>query len=150
MALSRRFLLSALVVCFLAFVTGCETDGVGAGNPNVPKSSSTAQLRIGDSLTVVIQGVPDPTTNAVTINDAGQITLPYIGVVDAAGLSSAELSQKIRDTYVSKKIYTTVDVSVSVTERYIYVGGEVQHPGRIVWTPDLTLAKAVQAAGGFT
>jgi polysaccharide export outer membrane protein len=39
---------------------------------------------------------------------------------------------------------------VSVTERYIYVGGEVQRPGRIVWTPDLTLAKAIQAAGGFT
>ena len=24
------------------------------------------------------------------------------------------------------------------------------HPGRIVWTPDLTLTKAVQSAGGFT
>jgi polysaccharide export outer membrane protein len=43
-----------------------------------------------------------------------------------------------------------VDVSVSVTERYIYVGGEVQRPGRIVWTPDLTAAKAIQSAGGFT
>ena len=60
------------------------------------------------------------------------------------------MSQKIRETYVSKKIYTTVDVSVSVTERYIYVGGEVQRPGRIIWTPDLTVAKAVQSAGGFT
>jgi polysaccharide biosynthesis/export protein VpsN len=26
----------------------------------------------------------------------------------------------------------------------------VAHPGRIVWTPDLTLTKAIQAAGGFT
>ena len=41
-------------------------------------------------------------------------------------------------------------MSVSVTERYIYVGGEVQRPGRIVWTPDLTVAKAIQSAGGFT
>ena len=24
------------------------------------------------------------------------------------------------------------------------------HPGRITWSPDLTVAKAVQAAGGFT
>ncbi|MSU72940.1 MAG: hypothetical protein EXS43_11445 [Opitutus sp.] len=37
---------------------------------------------------------------------------------------------------------------MSVTERYIYVGGEVQRPGRIIWTPDLT--KAIQSAGGFT
>jgi protein involved in polysaccharide export with SLBB domain len=43
-----------------------------------------------------------------------------------------------------------VNVSVSVTERYIYVGGEVQRPGRIIWTPDLTVAKAIQSAGGFT
>ena len=39
---------------------------------------------------------------------------------------------------------------MSVTERYIYVGGEVQRPGRIVWTPDLSVAKAIQSAGGFT
>jgi len=51
---------------------------------------------------------------------------------------------------VDKKIYTAVEISVSVTERYVYVGGEVEKPGRIVWTPDLTAAKAVQAAGGFS
>jgi polysaccharide export outer membrane protein len=39
---------------------------------------------------------------------------------------------------------------VSVTERFVYVGGEVQRPGRIVWTPDLTAAKAIQSAGGFS
>ena len=39
---------------------------------------------------------------------------------------------------------------MNVTERYVYVGGEVNRPGRIIWTPDLTVSKAVQAAGGFT
>ena len=39
---------------------------------------------------------------------------------------------------------------MSVTERFIYVGGEVQRPGRITWTTDLSVAKAIQAAGGFT
>ncbi len=43
-----------------------------------------------------------------------------------------------------------INVSVSVTERFVYVGGEVQRPGRIEWTPDLTMTKAIQAAGGFT
>jgi polysaccharide export outer membrane protein len=36
-----------------------------------------------------------------------------------------------------------VDVSVSVTERFVYVGGEVAKPGLIMWTADLTVAKAV-------
>jgi polysaccharide export outer membrane protein len=107
-------------------------------------------MRPGDSLTVTLQGIPDPSTNAVQIDDRGTITLPYIGVVDTSGLSRSSLAQRIRETYLAKKIYRTVDVSVSVTERYVYVGGEVSHPGRIVWTPDLTVSKAIQSAGGFT
>jgi polysaccharide export outer membrane protein len=146
----RRVLLTGLALAWLAVLAGCTTDAMNASNPEVPVTASTTQLRPGDSLTVVLQGVPDPSTNAVTIDDNGLISLPYIGALSAGGLSTAQLSQSIRETYVSKKIYTTVDVSVSVTERYVYVGGEVQRAGRIIWTPDLTAAKAIQAAGGFT
>jgi polysaccharide export outer membrane protein len=129
---------------------GCATDAVTASNPQIPIATSTAQLRSGDSLNIVLQGVPDASANTVQIDEQGLISLPFIGALKAAGVSTAELSQRVRETYIAKKIYTTVDVSVSVTERYIYVGGEVQRPGRIVWTPDLTVAKAIQSAGGFT
>ena len=134
----------------LMLAAGCATDGVTEANPQIPVPASTAQLRAGDSLTVALQGVPDPSVNNVQIDDQGLISLPYIGTLSAAGISTAELSQRVRETYVTKKIYTVVDVSVSVTERYVYVGGEVQRPGRIIWTPDLTVAKAIQAAGGFS
>jgi protein involved in polysaccharide export with SLBB domain len=143
----RLWLVAAPCVIFAA---GCATDAVTASNPQIPVATSTAQLRSGDSLNIALQGVPDASTNTVQLDEQGLISLPFIGALKAAGLSTSELSQRIRETYVSKKIYTTVDVSVSVTERYIYVGGEVQRPGRIVWTPDLTVAKAIQSAGGFT
>ncbi len=139
------------LAAMLTLVVGCSTDGgVSAANPQIPIPVSTAQLRPGDSLTIALLGVPDPTTNAVQIDDQGLISLPFVGALTAAGVSTAELSQRVRETYIAKKIYTVVDVSVSVTERYVYVGGEVQHPGRIVWTPDLTAAKAIQSAGGFS
>jgi polysaccharide export outer membrane protein len=142
---------SACLAALLSFVAGCGTDGgVSAANPQIPIPTSTAQLRPGDSLTIALLGVPDPTTNTVQIDDQGLISLPFVGALTAAGVSTAELSQRVRETYVAKKIYTVVDVSVSVTERYVYVGGEVSHPGRIIWTPDLTAAKAIQSAGGFT
>jgi polysaccharide export outer membrane protein len=144
---TRPVFLAAAFVCFAA---GCATGSRTATNPQVPIPASTAQLRPGDSLTVALQGVPDPSTNAVQIDEQGLISLPFIGTLAAAGASTAELSQRIRETYVAKKIYTVVDVSVTVTERFIYVGGEVQRPGRIVWTPDLTVAKAIQSAGGFS
>jgi len=130
--------------------TACETTKVSGGNPTVPAVVSSAQLRPGDSLSIALLGIPDASTNSVQIDEQGAIALPYIGAVPAAGISTAELAQRIRQTYIEKKIYTAVDVAVSVTERYVYVGGEVTRPGRIIWTPDLTLAKAIQAAGGFT
>jgi len=152
MALSPRFLFSAVTALFLALLAGCETTAVApaANHPAIPGSTSTAQLRSGDSLTISLQGVPDPSTHAVQIDEQGLVTLPYIGTVTAAGSTTSDLAQRIRETYIARKFYTSVDVSASVTERYIYVGGEITRPGRIIWTPDLTIAKAIQSAGGFT
>jgi polysaccharide export outer membrane protein len=150
MHLLRRVRLWCSAIAVLGAFAGCATDAVTAANPQIPVPISTAQLRSGDSLNIALQGVPDASTNSVQIDDGGLISLPYIGIVKAAGISTAELSQRIRETYIAKKIYTTLEVSVSVTERYVYVGGEVQRPGRIVWTPDLTVAKAIQSAGGFS
>lgn len=150
MKTSRRFAwLFVGTALGAGWLAGCVAMD-GTGNPRVPAPASSALLRSGDTLTVALQGIPDPSTHNVQIDEQGLINLPYIGNVAASGLTSAELSQRIRQTYIDRHYYTTVDVSVTVTERYVYVGGEVAHPGRIVWTPDLTLAKAVQAAGGFT
>jgi len=147
MQFSRVWLSFLAALCLFS---GCATPPTPTSNPPIPVSASTTQLRPGDSLNIAVQGVPDAATHAIQIDEQGLISLPFIGAVQAAGATTAELSQRIRETYVTKKIYRAVDVSVSVTERYIYVGGEVQRPGRIVWTPDLTAAKAIQSAGGFT
>lgn len=144
-----RFCFS-LLLSLVSLLAGCTTDNATGVNPTIPAVTSAALLRAGDSLAVSLQSVPDPTVNPVQIDDQGLISLPYIGTINAAGSSTAELAQRIRETYVARKIYKLVDVSVTVTERYIYVGGEVTRPGRIIWTPDLTLTKAIQSAGGFT
>jgi polysaccharide export outer membrane protein len=140
----------AATVALLGILAGCEGVAPTARNPVIPSAASASQLRPGDSLTIAIIGVPDPTTNNVQIDDQGIVSLPYIGTVKASGETAAGLTQLIREAYVTKKIYTSVDISVSVTERYVYVGGEVEKPGRIVWTPDLTASKAIESAGGFT
>jgi protein involved in polysaccharide export with SLBB domain len=134
-------------------LAGCAAGGTGStatANPQVAAPSLSAQLRPGDTMTVSLLGIPEPTNSNVQIDEQGLIRLQYIGAVTAAGLTTSELSQSIRDAYINKKFYTTLDVSVNVTERYVYIGGEVQKPGRIVWSPDLTLSKAVQSGGGFT
>jgi protein involved in polysaccharide export with SLBB domain len=143
-------LVRAATIALLGVLAGCATADSAGKNPVIPSAATASQLRPGDSLTVAIIGVPDPSANSVQIDDQGIISLPYIGTIRASGETTGGLTQRIREAYVAKKIYTSVDISVSVTERYVYVGGEVEKPGRIIWTPDLTAAKAVQAAGGFT
>lgn len=147
--LSAALLPLLLGLCLTGCVTDSLTPATGA-NPRVDAPSLTAQLRPGDTMVVSLLGIPEPLNSSVQIDEQGFIRLQYIGAVMAGGLTTGELSQSIRDTYITKKFFTTLDVSVNVTERYIYIGGEVQRPGRIVWSPDLTLAKAVQSAGGFT
>jgi len=151
--MSQTFRQHAFFVTLLAAT--CALLGACAGldtgtNPHIPAPASSAVLRSGDGLTIVLQGVPDPSSNPVQIDEQGVISLPYIGNVSAAGLTTAELSKHIHDTYLAKNIYTAVNVGVVVTDRYVYAGGEVNKPGRIAWTDDLTVSKAIEAAGGFT
>ncbi len=152
--LPSRLLIPTVLLALCAFFSGCASPTGSSsregGNPKVAAPSTSAQLRPGDTLTIGLLSIPEPINSAVQIDEQGTIRLPYIGSVTAAGLTSSELSQSIRDAYINKKYFTTLDVSVVVTERYVYIGGEIQRPGRIVWSPDLTLAKAIQSAGGFT
>lgn len=145
---SVRLLL--IITGLLTFLTACRTDDITGSNPDIPTTGTAAQLRAGDSLTVSLQSIPEPNANAVQIDGEGFISLPYIGTIVAAGATTGELAQRIQQTYIDRDIYRALDVSVTVTERYVYVGGEVTRPGRIIWTPDLTLTKAIQSAGGFT
>ncbi len=139
-------------ILLLLGLAGCETTGTprSTSNPPIPEAASSAVLRAGDSLGISLQGIPDPSVHNVQVDDQGLISLPYIGGINAQGLTASDLSARIRQAYIDGRFYRAIDVSVSVTERFVYVGGEVQRPGRIIWTPDLTMTKAIQAAGGFT
>lgn len=150
---SRRLPIPLVILLLGMLISGCSShDGSSssAANPRIAAPTMAAQLRPGDTLVVSLLGIPEPISSNVQIDEQGLIRLQYVGAITAAGLNTAELSQSIRDAYITKKYYTALDVSVNVTERYIYIGGEVQRPGRIPWSPDLTLSKAVQSAGGFS
>jgi protein involved in polysaccharide export with SLBB domain len=112
------------------------------------------RLRTGDALsiridagaaTAVLGGAP---TDA-TIDDQGNIELPLIGQIKAAGLTTSELAEHIQSNYVPR-YYVRCTASVLVAQRFFYVGGEVKNPGRFPWNEDTTLLKAINTASGFT
>ena len=61
--------LRAAAVALLGILAGCTAAGPTGQNPVIPSAASASQLRPGDTLTIAIIGVPDPSTNIVQIDD---------------------------------------------------------------------------------
>lgn len=118
-------------------------------------ASAQAVLRPGDSVEIRLAGVPTEEiaqfSAPYTIDEGGMLNLPYIGLVKAAGLPANKAQSAIEEKLKSEKIYThpTVTIAIQGTTRFVNIGGSVRGPGRIAYTPDLTLMSAINAAGGF-
>lgn len=119
-------------------------------NPVLPMGDAAAAVRTGDNLRVQLQGIPDAAEFTVQVDDQGYVNLRFVGRINAVGRAPSELAKDIEQAYIDGNFYKSINVSVGLSERFIYVGGEVQRPGRVLWTPDLTLSSAITAAGGFT
>jgi polysaccharide biosynthesis/export protein len=93
----------------------------------------------------------DQLTRTVPVRPDGQVTLPLLDDVQAAGLTPMELSVAISDRL--KKYVNNPQVTVTVTEinsRRIYVTGEVARSGAFPMLPNMTVLQAISASGGFT
>jgi protein involved in polysaccharide export with SLBB domain len=132
----------------LLFGIGCETLTPNPPNSGPPDSSN--RLRRGDPLIIIFSGVPDaPARHEERIKDDGKITLPLIGSVDAADKTIGELQDEILRRYVPN-IYRRLNVVVNCENRFIHVLGEVRNPNRHQYIGEMTLLKAIAAAGDFT
>jgi protein involved in polysaccharide export with SLBB domain len=115
-----------------------------------------AILRPGDSIELKIGGVPSAEVISVsglyTIDDAGNINLPYVGRVKIVGLVPGTAQSTIEDVYKSRGIYTNPNIVITMQpqSRFVNVGGEVKAPQRVPFTADLTVLGAINAAGGFS
>ncbi|MGO4440472.1 polysaccharide biosynthesis/export family protein [Rhizobium sp. RAF56] len=85
------------------------------------------------------------------VNDAGEVSIPIVGEVSAAGSTTKELAEKIADLLqqnagLSAKPYASVEVA-----QYgpVYLVGGVDKPGPYPFAPGLTVMKAISLAGGL-
>jgi polysaccharide biosynthesis/export protein VpsN len=84
------------------------------------------------------------------VNENGEVNLPLIGVVKAAGRTSSELEEAVQREYLDQQIYKYITVNVLVPSRVYYVRGEVRQPGRFPIFSGVTIVQAIAAAGGFS
>ena len=87
-------------------------------------------------------------TATLPVRPDGQISLPLISDVQAAGLTPIQLAQSVTEKL--KKYIADPHVTVVVTainSKRIYMVGEVAHTGPIPMLPNMTALQAISSAG---
>jgi len=136
--------------------TGLAANIVGTAKPPAlggPPGPQQRDYVIGkeDLLELGVFEQPD-LTRTVRVSGDGTISLPLLGVVPLAGLSTKQAEEKLRDL-LSDKYLTDPQVWVFVKEaksRKVSVVGAVEKPGSIEMLGDRTLLEAISEAGGLT
>ena len=159
----RKILINSLRCLALLgalWLTACASHGGSTTAPQtLPDADPVAaavgrpEYRIGpsDLLAITVFQVED-LDREVRVNNAGQVSLPLIGAVDAAGQTVDELETRIAQRYADRYLQDP-QVSVFVKEfasQRVTVGGAVEKPGIYPMTSSqLTLLQALALAEGI-
>jgi len=156
---SPRFLARALPRCaalavFLSVGTlaGCAL-GPGFPSEEAPaKIASPADgylLEAGNRVRLIVFN-QENLSGTFSLDAAGNISLPLLGNVPAAGITAATLSSRITAVLRREGYMQDPKVAVEVeTFRPFYVLGEVRTPGEFPYTNGLTVLSAIARAGGY-
>jgi len=108
------------------------------------------ELSSGDVISITVFNEPDLSLKTIKLNENGGFNYPFLGEIDAKGLTSLKLQQKVTQLLTGDYLINP-KVSVSVIEyRQFYITGEVKTPGGYPFQPGLTVRKAIALAGGLT
>ncbi len=128
---------------------GAKTGLEAAETVGAPVDPKTYKLGAEDIIYIRVWREPELSGPAIVRPD-GQITMPLIGDVQAAGLTPLEMGARVTEKL--SQFVTRPEVIVSVqavrSKRY-YVTGEVMRSGAFPLVVPTTVLEAVTLAGGF-
>ncbi|MFZ1324634.1 MAG: polysaccharide biosynthesis/export family protein [Candidatus Contendobacter sp.] len=118
-----------------------------------PYAPSAEDYRIGpqDLLELQVFSV-EALNRTVRVNSRGYVSLPLVGLVQAAGLTSEQLEESLSEK-LSKEYLQNPQVSVFIKEfisQRVTVEGEVKKPGVYPLKGRLTLLQVLATAEGLT
>ena len=104
-----------------------------------------------DVLIVDVVGFENLTDREITVDNAGNISIPMAGTITAAGKTPGELGESIA-ARLRANFVKNPQVSVNVkeaTSQFVTVDGQVLEPGNYPVQNDMTLMRAVASAKGL-
>lgn len=105
-------------------------------------------LAPGDDIAVTVFGQPQ-FSGDVPVDEAGNVVLPFIGPVHAAGLTASECANLIRKRLADGFLnHPLVNVAIKQL-RPVYILGGVRSPGAYPFRYGSTVESLVALAGGF-
>jgi polysaccharide export outer membrane protein len=136
----HRYVAGAVLVGILTFSARLSAEPVG--------DSRKYKLAPGDRITVTVFNQPELSSDVV-IDDAGQVSLPFLEPFAVKDLTIIECQRLIR-ARLADGILQQPTVSVRISElRPLYVMGDVRTPGAYPYRYGSSVQSAVSAAGGF-
>lgn len=135
-------------------VTACS--GLSAGTnfedlPNLPDQQYVYTFRPQDEIEISVSGDADFRFRVV-IGDDGEIDLPYIRTLDAAGKTRSELREEVRARLIGREYYVDPSITINVVRvnlpATIPVLGAVKAPHNVPYHKNINLWEVIAAAGG--
>ncbi len=126
----------------------------GAQRASAPSAAKDNEYRIGprDVVTVnVFAGGEKQIGEDVTVSADGQLTLPLLGGVQAAGLTLGELRKDSIEP-LAGKYFVDPQVTVAIKEYHsltFYISGSVDQPGHYELDKEPTILELIAKAGGL-
>lgn len=148
MRLIISILIFGLALCFVAMPVTSSAQ-VQAGTDNQP--SPLYRIQRGDKLNIKFYSNPELNETSMLVRPDGFINPQLINEIRAEGRTVAELKADLEKSYVEILLSPMITVSVVdlVTPR-IFVGGQINKPGRYELREAKTLVQSIFLAGGFT
>ncbi|USU03392.1 polysaccharide export protein (plasmid) [Sphingomonadaceae bacterium OTU29LAMAA1] len=154
--LKHKIAVGALVL----LIAGCSGGkrvplGAPAYQPNpITATTPSDDYLIGprDTISVKVVGEPDLTLEEQPVSLAGNLSMPLLGQVPAAGRTVEQVAQDIT-TGLNRRYLRRASVSVAVVKAVNYaftIEGQIQKPGVYEIPGRVSLLQAVALGSGFT
>ena len=123
---------------------------VGTGSRALAQTAEYT-IGIGDKLEINVWQRPDLGATTI-VNSAGDVTLPLIGAIRAAGSTPTKLGEELtrRLSFVDRDVSLVTVSVVEYNSRRVFVMGEVTKPGPYSFQTMPGVWEAIREAGGPT